>query len=119
MNAPEAEGGLRRDLRRPLARLGAALRRAQRNIFDDHEMLGHGDALDQRRLVGSQRYFLRWKRRFLVNLFRNKRRRFDRFSKDPEFAGYLLERLLLVGPVQGGVVEALHDGGFDYFLLCM
>ena len=55
------------------------------------------------------------KRRFLVNLFRNKRRRFDRFWKDPEFARYLLERLLLVGPVQGGVVEALHDGGFDDF----
>ena len=37
------------------------------------------------------------------------------FWKHTEFARYLLERLLLVGPVQGRVVEAMHDGGFDDF----
>src|SRR3569623_2867369 len=54
-------------------------------------------------------------RRLFVNRFRNKRRRTDRFWKHTEGARYLLERLLLVGPVQGGVVEAVHDGGFDEF----
>ncbi|ODM82993.1 hypothetical protein A6452_18650 [Bradyrhizobium elkanii] len=37
------------------------------------------------------------------------------FWKHTKFAGYLLERLLLVGPVQGRVVETVHDGGFDDF----
>src|ERR1700760_5140810 len=60
-------------------------------------------------------YFLSRKRRFLVNRFRNKRRRSDPFWKHTELARYLLERLLLVGPVQGRVVEAVHDGGFDDF----
>src|SRR6202161_3499894 len=78
-----------------LARLGAVLWR-------------HAGALDRG-------YFLSRKRRLLVNRFRNKRRRLDRFWKDTEFACHLLERLLLVGPVQGRVVEALHDGGFDDF----
>ena len=67
-------------------------------------MLGHGDALDQRQLRHC--YFFSRNRRFFVNLFRNKRRRVDRLWKDPEFAGYLLERLLLVGPVQGQVYVA-------------
>src|ERR1700733_5954902 len=62
-----------------------------------------------------QLYFLSRKRFFLVNRFRNKRRRLDRFWKDAELARYLRERLLLVGPVQGCVVEAVHDGGFDDF----
>src|SRR5215831_14919892 len=52
-------------------------------------------------------------RRFFVRRFRNKRRRTERFWKHTESARYLLERLLLVGPVQGCVVEAVHDGGFD------
>src|SRR6202020_3629638 len=60
-------------------------------------------------------YFLSWKRRFLVNRFRNKRRRSGPFWKHAELARYLPERLLLVGPVQVCVVEALHDGGFDDF----
>src|SRR6266404_9451493 len=106
---------LGRDFRRPLARLVGVLRRTSGYVFDDHKMLRHGDALDQRRLFTRQCYFLSRKRRFLVNLFRNKRRRLDRLWKHAEFAGYLLERLLLVGPVQGGVVEAVHDGGFDDF----
>jgi hypothetical protein len=42
----------------------------------------------------------------LRHLFRNKRRRLDSLWKHAEFARYLLERLLLVGPVQGGVIEA-------------
>src|SRR6266567_8318729 len=62
-----------------------------------------------------QCYFFSRKRRLFVNLFRNKRRRLDRLWKHAELARYLLERLLLVGPVQGRVVEALHDGGFDDF----
>src|SRR6266702_8350778 len=65
--------------------------------------------------LGDQGYFFSRKRRLFVNLFRNKRRRLDRLWKHAEFASYLLERLLLVGPVQGRVVEALHDGGFDDF----
>src|SRR5205085_8206028 len=58
-------------------------------------------------------YFCSRNRRLFVNRFRNKRRRLERFWKHTEFARYLLERLLLVGPVQGGVIEAVHDGGFD------
>src|SRR5689334_11535825 len=59
-------------------------------------------------------HFLSRKRRFLVSLFRSKWRRF-RFWKHTELARYLRERLLLVGPVQGGVVEAVHDGRLDDF----
>jgi len=61
---------------RPLARLGAALRRAQRNIFDDHEC---SDTVTRSTSVAGRQpmSLLRRKRRFLVNLFRNKRRRFD------------------------------------------
>src|ERR1700733_3337228 len=58
------------------------------------------------------RYLRNWKRRLFVNLFRNKRRR---FWKHTELARYLLERLLFVGPMQGGVVEPMHDGWFDDF----
>src|ERR1700733_9687054 len=58
------------------------------------------------------RYLRNWKRRFFVNLFRNKRRR---FWKHTELARYLLERLLFIGPMQGGVVEPVHDGWFDDF----
>lgn len=78
-------------------------------------MLCHGDAIDQHHFFIVQHYFPSRKRRFLVNLFRNKRRRLDCFWKDTELTRYLLERLLFVGPVQGGVVEAVHDGGFDDF----
>src|SRR5580704_9109147 len=67
----------------------------------------------QRRFLAGQGHFFSRKRRLFVNLFRNKRRRLDRLLKRAEFARYLPERLLLVGPVQGGVVEAVHDGGFD------
>src|ERR1700712_4005286 len=74
----------------------------------------HGHALDEGRLYRDLHYFRSRNRRLLVNLFRNKRRRLDLW-KHTEFAGYLRERLLLVGPVQGGVVEAVHDGGFDDF----
>ena len=88
---------------------------ALRDIFDGQEMFRHGDALDQRRFPRQPRHFCNRKRRLFVNLFRNKRRRLDRFWKHAEFARYLRERLLLVGPVQGGVVEAVHDGGFDDF----
>src|ERR1019366_1659471 len=111
----DAGGGLCRQLRHPLARLGAALRLTHGDVFDDHKMFRHNDALDQRRRCTGQYYFFSRKRRFFVNLFRNKRRRFDRLWKRAEFARYLPERLLLVGPVQGGVVESLHDGGFDDF----
>src|SRR6201986_3214522 len=58
------------------------------------------------------RYLRNWKRRLFVNLFRNKRRRFWKYT---ELARYLLERLLFVGPMQGGVVEPVHDGWFDDF----
>jgi hypothetical protein len=64
-----------------------------------------------------QHYFPSRKRRLFVNRFRNKRRRLERFWKHTELARYLLERLLLVGPVQGGVVESVDDGGFDAFEL--
>ncbi|GCC46334.1 hypothetical protein chiPu_0030571, partial [Chiloscyllium punctatum] len=59
-------------------------------------------------------HFRSRKRRLFVNRFRNKRRR-PVLWKHTEFARYLLERLLLVGPVQGRVVETVHDGGFDDF----
>src|SRR6516164_9554603 len=75
----------------------------------------HGDALNQRRRAVGQYHFCNRKRRFRVNLFRNKRRRTERFWKRSELARYLPERLLLVGPVQCRVVEAMHDGGFDDF----
>ena len=84
-------------------------------MSDGDQMLGHGDALDQHHFIIVQSYFERRKRRLLVNRFRNKRRRPDRFWKHTELARYLLERLLFVGPVQGGVVEAVNDGGFDDF----
>src|SRR6185312_4816261 len=69
----------------------------------------------QCRTGGSRYHFRSRKRRFLVSLFRSKRRRTDGFWKRSESARYLPERLLLVGPVQGGVVETPHDGGFDDF----
>ena len=50
-----------------------------RNVFDDHEMFGHRDALDQRGVRGSRCHFRSRKRRLFVNLFRNKRRRPDLF----------------------------------------
>src|SRR6516165_9547191 len=78
-------------------------------------MLFHGEAFDQRIGPGGRNYFLNRKRRFLVNRFRNKRRRTDRFWKHTEFVRYLRERLLFVGPMQGGVVEAPDDGGLDDF----
>ena len=65
-------------------------------------------------IVFGRGHFCRRKRRLFVNRFRNKRRRFDLW-KHTEFARYLLERLLLVGPVQRGVVEPVHDRGFDDF----
>ncbi len=82
------EGALSR--RRPLARRGAVLR----TMFDDYDMLRDGDALDQRRLLDNESHLFSRNRRFLVNLFRNKRRRVDRFWKRAEFARYLPERLL-------------------------
>src|SRR3954451_2193471 len=63
----------------------------------------------------SHAHFLSRKRRLFVNRFRNERRRTYRFWKRSEFARYLPERLLLVGPMQGRVVEPLHNGGFDDF----
>src|ERR1700681_4535190 len=81
-----------------LARAGATLGLMHRNVFDGDEMLVDGDALDQRGLPATQYYFFNRKRRFFVNRFRNNWRR-DRFWKHAEFACYLLERLLLVGPV--------------------
>src|SRR5215468_6529920 len=78
-------------------------------------MLFHGEAFDQRIGLGGRSYFINRKRRFLVNRFRNKRRRTDRFWKHTEFVRYLRERLLLVGPMQRGVVKAANDGGFDDF----
>src|SRR5437016_6303620 len=94
-------------------RPGAAFRQASLDILDDHVVFRHRDALDKRRSV-ARGYFCSRNRRLFVNRFRNKRRRLERFWKHTEFARYLLERLLLVGPVQGGVIEAGHDGGFDY-----
>jgi hypothetical protein len=44
------------------------LRRPHRDIFHRQEMLSHGHALDQRSLG----HLRNRKRRFLVNLFRNK-----------------------------------------------
>jgi hypothetical protein len=69
------------------------------------------DPFDQLRR-GRRGHFRSRKRRLFVNLFRNKRRR-DRFWKHTELARYLLERLLLVGPMQRRVVESVDDGGFD------
>src|SRR6476660_10335224 len=77
-------------------------------------MLGDLDALGQRSPFDDSGY-LRIRRRSLrlfVNLFRNKRLR-ERFWKHTEFARYLLERLLLVGPMQRRVVESVDDGRFD------
>src|SRR3974390_872763 len=85
-------------LGRDFPRSLAPLRRIDRNPFDDEEMLFHGEPLDKPRFP--DHFWIRKRRRF-VNLFRNKRRRPDRFWKHTEFARHLLERLLLVGPMQG------------------
>lgn len=50
------------------AATGGVLRRPHRDIFHRQEMLSHGHALDQRSLG----HLRNRKRRFLVNLFRNK-----------------------------------------------
>src|SRR5258706_15359918 len=76
--------------------------------FGDSDALDSGSCINTSRLLGDPHHFFSRKRRLLVNLFRNKRRRVDRFWKRAELARYLPERLLLVGPVQGGVVEAVH-----------
>src|SRR5437879_6958660 len=94
-------------------RPGTAFRCTHRNIFDCQKMLGDPDVLDHGFRNGDRSHFRNRNRRRFVSLFRSKRRRPDIVWKHTELARYLLERLLLVGPVQGGVVEAVHDGGFD------
>src|SRR6185369_2481166 len=84
-------------------------RRSWSEIFDvdrcfDCDQFGQTETA--RRQFITQRYLPSRKRRLLVKRFRNNRRRSDRFWKHTELARYLLERLLLVGPMQGGVVEA-------------
>src|SRR5579872_4070175 len=74
---------------------------------------GYGEGWPQN--AGRAHYLRNRKRRFFVSRFRNERRRLERFWKHTELARYLLERLLLVGPMQGRVVEAVHDGRFDDF----
>src|SRR3954447_612692 len=100
------EGRLSRHLQR------VSLRAVLCEIVQQHKMLGEGNAHLRSRLT---HHFFSRNRRLFVKRFRNERRRTERFWKHTEGAGYLLERLLLVGPVQGGVVEAVHDGGFDDF----
>src|SRR4051794_36125368 len=96
--------------RRPPPAAGAAFRRTHRNIFDRQKMFSDPDSLDHGFRNGDRSYFRNRNRRRFVSLFRSKRRRPDIVWKHTELARYLLERLLLVGPVQGGVVEAVHDG---------
>src|SRR3954454_22415927 len=109
-------GGLSRQFRFSLqfrlARLGAAFYLAGGDALDHQKMLRDGDALDQGRLF-DRTHFLKRKRRLLANRFRNKRRRIGGLWKHAEFARYLPERLLLVGPVQCRVIETLDDGGLD------
>src|ERR1700742_2108068 len=66
-----------------------------------------GEVFDGRTGPAFRGYLANRKRRFFVSRFRNKRRR---FWKHTELARYLLERLLLVGPMQRGVVEAMLNG---------
>src|ERR1700674_6067900 len=80
--------------------LSDQLRRTRLNNFGDRKMLGYGDALDAYLFFTVRCYFFSRKRRLLVNLFRNKRRRFDCCWKDTELACYLLETLLVVRPVE-------------------
>ena len=95
-----------------MARPGAPVRQASRDKFDGEKVFGDADAFDYGFFDRDHGHFRSRNRRFFVNLFRNKRRR---FLKHTEFARHLLERLLLVGLVKVEVVEVFHDGGFDDF----